>query len=169
MAAPASLWAPLVLARVLAADAPTVSQLDNHRVRGVIAVDAPVEKVRAVLADPQLIARIDNSGTTVTLKGRDGLCLLTHSAVAHPIARIEYVTRVCPIPGGWRSTLFQSDDLLDFESVWTVAARSGGAEVHYEIRTIPDIPVPQFIVDRQTRASVRTLLVKLRTYLEETP
>ena len=120
MAAPASLWAPLVLARALAADAPTVSQLDNHRVRGVIAVDAPVEKVRAVLADPQLIARIDNSGTTVTLKGRDGLCLLTHSAVAHPIAsqRPQRRSKGTKGPAPCRAANRQPGD-LGFLSSWS--------------------------------------------------
>jgi hypothetical protein len=162
------LW--MLTAMVTAASEPAVTQLDHHRVRGTIDVAAPVERVRAVLSDPRNIARIDDDGTTITMRGSDENCQLAHAAVAHPIANIEYLVKVCPVPDGWRSTLVQSDHLEAFESVWKVEAQGTGSQLLYEIRTIPKIPVPQFIVDRQTRASVHALLVKMRSHLDgETP
>ncbi|MBO83973.1 MAG: hypothetical protein CL927_01325 [Deltaproteobacteria bacterium] len=164
---PVAMWG--LLGAAAATEGPTVTQLDGHRVRGTIEVDAALETVRAVLSDPRRIARIDNSGTTVTLKGRDGACLLTHSAVAHPIASIEYVTRVCPIHDGFKSTLHQSNDLTDFESIWRMRERGSRTIVEYEIVTIPDLPIPQFIVDRQTRSAVASLLLKLQTHFGSKP
>lgn len=152
-----------------AASEPVVTQLDGHRVLGVIHVKAPLDVVRPVLSDPRRIARIDNSGTTVTLRGKDGKCLLTHSAVEHPIASIEYITKVCPIADGFKSTLHASDDLSDFESIWRMRARGAQTIIEYEIVTIPDLPIPQFVVDRQTRSAVRTLLLKLQAHFEAPP
>ena len=156
----------LSLAGVAQAAEPEVTQLDDHRVRGSVEVAVSADTARTLLADPRNVARIDNSGTTVTLKGDQGGCQLVHSAVAHPIASIAYDSKVCPTADGWRATLVKSDDLQAFESVWRVEASGTGTRIQYEVRTIPDIPVPQFIVDRQTRESVRSLLVKLRTHLE---
>jgi len=156
----------MLTALVTSASEPAVTQLDHHRVRGTIDVTASVERVRAVLADPRNIARIDDDGTTITMRGSDEDCELAHASVAHPIASIEYLVKVCPVPGGWRSTLVQSDHLEVFESIWKVEARGSGAHLLYEIRTIPKIPVPQFIVDRQTRASVHALLLKMRTHFD---
>jgi|GEM_PF-2488401 len=156
----------LAMAPLLLAADPTVAQLDDHRVRGSIDVAVPADTVRTLLSDPRNIARIDNAGTTVTLAGKADGCTLTHSAVVHPIASITYESKVCPIQGGWKATLVKSDDLQDFESIWTVEDKGDRTRIVYQVRTIPDIPVPQFIVDRQTRASVASMLVKLRTHLE---
>lgn len=156
----------LSLSTVALASAPEVTQLDNHKVRGTVEVAAPVERVRTLLSDPRNVANIDKSGTTVTIRGTEANCQLVHSAVAHPIASIEYETRVCPVADGWKATLVKSDDLVEFESVWKVEEKGDRTRILYEIRTIPDIPVPQFVVDRQTRTSVQAMLVKLRKHLE---
>ena len=159
----------LLLGVATAASEPVVTQRDGHRVHGVIHIDAPLRAVRPVLSDPRQIARIDNSGTTVTLRGKEGACLLTHSAVAHPIASIEYVTKVCPIADGFKSTLHASTDLTDFESIWRMRADGARTIVEYEIVTIPDLPIPQFVVDRQTRSAVHSLLLKLQAHFESPP
>lgn len=159
----------LLLGVAVAASEPVITQRDGHRIHGVIHVDAPLSAVRPVLSDPRRIARIDNSGTTVTLRGQEGDCLITHSAVAHPIASIEYVTKVCPIADGFKSTLHASTDLTDFESIWRMRADGARTIVEYEIMTIPDLPIPQFVVDRQSKSAVRALLLKLQAHFESPP
>jgi hypothetical protein len=151
----------------LAADEPAVSQLDNHRILGKVTVAAPLDRVRTTLADPRAIARIDNGTTTVTLQGKEGACQLAHSAVVHPIASIEYLTKTCPTSDGFKTTLVKSEDLTDFETIWRMKPAGDKTELEYEIRTIPNIPVPQFVVDRQTRSSVHAMLDKVRNHLEK--
>ena len=146
---------------------PTVAQLKDHKVSGVVVVAAAVEQVRAVLSDPRNIARIDNNGTSVELLDDSGRCQTVRTTVQNPIASIVYDAEVCPIDSGWRTRLLRSDDLEAFESTWRVQARSDGqTRVQYEVRTIPDLPIPQLIVDRATRSSVHSMLVKLRDHME---
>ena len=76
---------------------------------------------------------------------------------------------MCPISDGFKSTLLQSTDLVDFESIWRVHASGTRTIVEYEIVTIPDLPIPQFLVDRQTRSAVRSLLLKIQAHFEPPP
>lgn len=160
--------APWLAASALAFGAdPTITQLADHKVLGAIVVAVPVEQVRAVLADPRNIARIDNNGTSVKLLGDRGRCQAIRTTVDNPIASISYDAEVCPIHDGWHTRLVLSDDLRAFESTWQVRAHGNGqTQVQYEVRTIPDLPIPQFIVDRATRSSVDSMLVKMRMHLE---
>lgn len=163
---PLSLAATALLGSAFAAE-PTVTQLEDHRIAGAVVVQASIDQVRSVVSDPVLISRIDNSGTVIKLLGSQGGCTSIHTTVTHPIASIAYDAEVCPIESGWRTRMVKSDDLQAFESVWRVhPAADGHTRVEYEVRTIPDFPVPQFVVDRQTRSSVDSLLKKLRTHLE---
>jgi len=147
---------------------PTVQQLADHKVSGTVIVAAPLERVQSVLSDPRYIAKIDDNGTVVTILGNKAACQSIRTTVDNPIASISYDAEVCPIAGGWRTRLVQSDDLQAFESTWKLsAAEDGKTTVQYDVRTIPDIPVPQFVVDRATRSSVHSMLVKLRKHLED--
>ena len=149
------------------ASKPSVTQQPDHKVAGRVVVAASVETVRAALADPRTIARIDNNGTQVQLLGEEGRCTRTRTTVANPIASIAYESTVCPIAGGWHTRLLRSDDLKEFESTWRVVGRADGqTEIHYEVRTIPDLPIPQFVVDRATRASVHSMLINMRVHFE---
>ena len=151
---------------MVAAD-PVVTMLADHRVQGSIDLRVPADTVRALIADPRTIARIDNSGTTVTLKGRtEGGCQLVHSAVSHPIASVDYLSRVCPISDGWQSSLVESEGMAAFESVWRVQESGAQTKLTYELRAIPNLPIPQFVVNSQSRSAVQSLLEKLRDHLE---
>ncbi len=156
-----------VLGATFAAE-PTVTQLEDHRIAGAIVVRAPIDRVRSVVSDPVLVSRIDNSGTVVQLLDSKGRCTSIRATVTHTIASIAYDAAVCPVDSGWRTRLVKSDDLQAFESVWRVRpAVNGHTMVEYEVRTIPDFAVPQFVVDRQTRSSVDRLLKKLQVHLED--
>lgn len=156
----------LLLAWPVYAAEPHVAVSSDHTVDGSIVVAAPLNKVRALLADPTAIARLDNNGTTVTVRGTDGTCQRVHTAVEHPVASIDYEAKVCPTSEGWKAELVQSAHLQAFSSEWNLTPSGDGTRIRYRVRTVPDIPVPQFIVDRQSKSSVAALLVKLRTHFD---
>lgn len=163
-----SLVASLFLAcstPALASDDPTVSVASDHRVRGSIVIRAELGAVKSVLGDPVAVARIDNGPAAVSLVSKD-TCTTVQTRVEHPIASVDYTARSCPTSAGFRTELLQSDGIESYESEWEMEPVEGGVMVRYMVRTIPSIAVPQFIVDRQTKGSVKRLLRNLKAHLE---
>ncbi len=144
---------------------PDVSTAADHETTGRVIVAANADMVRAFLADPTRVASVDSGPAQVEVED-EGSCKLIRTIVTHPLASIRYRSRQCPNSSGFRTELVESTDLTAFHSEWAVRAIQGGTELIYKVRTIPSIAVPQFLVDRQTRASVTQLLERLKVSLE---
>ena len=155
-----------VLALVAIAAEPEVSVDGDHVVRGRMVVQAPKSVVDAVLDDPTRVAAIDDSGVQVTVKADEGRCKVVHTAIAHPLASAEYVSRACRTDDGWQHELVESRSIKAYEAEWTTEETDAGTEVTYAVKTETRLPVPQFVVDRQSRSAVARVLSRLRDHLE---
>jgi len=151
--------------RALAQDEPDIVVEADHRVSGAVMVRVPVDQARAMLADPVRVAEIEGGTARIRVLSEDS-CKNLHTAIAHPVASVEYTSRSCPTANGFHTKLVQSDTLEDFEAEWTVEEVEGGTLLRYVVRTIPRIAVPQFIVDRQSKGSVKQLLQRVKVHLE---
>ncbi|MCO4745157.1 MAG: hypothetical protein KC912_10235 [Proteobacteria bacterium] len=153
----------LLLSLAIAAE-PIVEIEDDSWISADIVLAAPIDKVAAVLSNPEEIGRIDGT-VTVTAKP-DEACMLTRTVVDHPIASVAYDSRVCPEGDGvWHAQL-ADDGLRSFESIWTVTEVSGGTRMQYRVRTQTNLMVPQWIINRSSAKSVAHTFEKLRDHLE---
>jgi hypothetical protein len=154
----------LLLPVALAAE-PTITVTGNNTIVGEILVESSLAEAEAIIADPVKMATIDGT-TTVTQEGTEGNCKRLIYIIPNPVASISYRAKACPHGSGWVYTLISSDDLSEYHSSWSATAEGGQTRIHYEIRTIPSIPVPQFIVNRQSQSAVKGFLTRLSDYLE---
>lgn len=125
---------------------------------------APVEKVAAVISDPPAIGRID--GTVTVTAVPDGECQMVTTKVDHPIASVLYDSRVCAEGEGTWHALLADDGMKSFESYWTVEAVDGGTKLGYRVRTLTNLMVPQWIINRSSSKSVTHTFEALRDHLE---
>lgn len=142
-----------------------VLETQNATVRGSVYVDAPADKVRALVGDPVEIARIDDRGATVDILNRASCTdLLTRSPTI--VGPISYRSRVCPTATGWSNTLVSSEDFEQFHEVWSVASEGRGTRLSYELTVVPKGPVPVMIVIQGTKNAVKGLLNGVREFME---
>jgi hypothetical protein len=135
-------------------------------VRGRMLVGASASAVALVLEDPTELAKIDNSGVQVTVQDNAEPCKTLLTQIAHPIASAEYTSLACRTESGWQHQLVESRAIKSYEAEWTVSETETGTEVTYAVKTETRLPVPQFVVDRQSRNAVARMLSKLRDHLE---
>ena len=64
------------------------------------------------------------------------------------------------------SQVLTGGDMKEFGSRWWVEESEVGSRVHYRVRTIPKMWVPQFIVNRSSVRSVEHLLGQLSLHFE---
>ena len=150
---------------VASAAEPVISVTSDHTIVGEVLVDVPLAEAEAVIADPVRMAQIDGT-TEVTQEGTEGSCKRLLFNIPNPVASISYRAKACPGQGGWIYTLISSDDLSDYHSAWSVVREGDLTRIRYEIRTIPSIPVPQFVVTRQSKSAVHGFLTRLSNHLE---
>ncbi len=154
----------LLFSVALAAE-PTITVNSDHTVVGEILVGISLEEAEAIIADPVKMASIDGT-TNVTQDGTEGDCKRLNYSIPNPVASISYRAKACPRGSGWIYTLISSDDLSEYHSSWSATREGTQTRIRYEIRTIPSIPVPQFIVNRQSQNAVDGFLTRLSDYLD---
>ena len=154
-----------LLLPVAFATEPSISVTNNHTIVGEIVLDIPLSTAEAIIADPVKMSIIDGT-TEVTEEGSEGSCKRLRYQVPNAVAPISYHARACPSTEGWIYTLISSDHLSDYHSAWSAVREGERTRIRYEIRTIPSIPVPQFVVNRQSKSAVHGFLTRLSNYLE---
>ncbi|TNE90666.1 MAG: hypothetical protein EP330_07700 [Deltaproteobacteria bacterium] len=152
-----------LLAAAWAAE-PVVAVGDDAWVEGHVDIAATPEAVYAVISVPTEVARIDGSVTVRTQAS--GECTAVHTVIEHPLAAAEYDSLSCPDGELAVSQSLVGGDMKEFASRWWVTAEGEGARLHYRVRTIPDLFVPQFLVNRSSAKSVDRMLGRLRDHLE---
>ncbi len=156
----------LVACLFVAAEAPAVVVLPDHTIAGTVTIQASPDTVRALVGDPVRVAGIDNTGVRVSVAPADGACQTVTSAVTHPIASVRYTTRQCPTADGFLATLVTSEQLKVFSARWSVQAAGPHTLLRYELKTVPSFPVPQFVIEGQSKSAVAGLLSRIQGYLE---
>lgn len=158
----------LLLALAAFAAEPVVQTGDDSTIAAWVDIPAAPGAVFAVVSNPAAVATFADNTTVDT--SVDGPCVAVTTHIDHPIAKATYETRSCPDGDlAVKQTLTGEGSMKEFESRWWVEPTDGGSRLHYRIRTIPDLPVPQFVVNRTTARSAGRLLGQLRDHFAPPP
>ncbi len=155
----------LAPATAFAQEDPEVTVQGDHEVRGEVLVHISADAARKLVDDPLRVSVIEGGTAQMKVVSQDA-CKTIMTEISHPVASVGYLSRTCPTAKGTRTELVESADLESFHSEWQVEEVEGGTLLRYLVRTIPRIPVPQFIVDKQSRGSVQRLLKRVKAHLE---
>ena len=157
----------IALTALALADAPEVVVSDDSWIVGTMTVDAPMDEVRALVHDPVKLSEIDPTDDTVKVEDK-GACQRLTMHINHPIAPLDYVVDSCPNPTGRTEKLVSSErGMSEFAMQWKLMPDGDArTKVEYRIRTVTSLMVPQFVVNRQSRKSVETMLTKVQEHLE---
>ncbi|MEZ4447996.1 MAG: hypothetical protein R3B09_00870 [Nannocystaceae bacterium] len=133
---------------------------DNDEVIAVVRIDAPLETVRKAL----ISAEKAHSYAPTTLAARattDGTCERIALRVKGLFSPFVATTRRCPTSDGWLEKLVESDDFSDYLAEWKLQSMGDATAVHYRVRTIINVSVPQSMITSQTRKVLKTTLQRL--------
>jgi len=144
--------------------APTVHVSDDGAVTGVVELSTSAADLRSRLADPTWLPTISKDGTTVTVAGRAGSCLLVDSASPNPVITVRYRTRQCPTDLGYESTLIQSDQFSEYAASWTITPTPQGSRATYVIRVKSTLWLPEAVVRRGVRTGIEQMLTNLEAW-----
>ncbi len=156
-----TLWVPVVLA-----GAPSVVVQEDGSVVGTVWVQVPPELVRSRVSDPVWVSRTDGSGTTITVAGRDGACLLLDVVTTSVVVDMHYTTRQCPTQEGVSSTLRSADVFTAYTTSWRVIPEGSGSRLEYRLYMQTSLVLPQSFVASMTQKGVRNLLERVGAALD---
>jgi hypothetical protein len=147
--------------RVVAAEPPPLQFVRTLEGGWQSVLDIPASEtiVRGALLDPIAAARFAPDIRTIAYVERGDCSRLR--AVTTGIPAVAYVYGRCPTADGWHETLVSSEDLDAYEVRWRFAPRGPGTTVTYMVRIDPRWPAPDFLVDRQVRSTMTTVLSRL--------
>jgi len=154
----AMMWATSARAAEPPPIAPTPNAAGVWRTTYVI--PAPVEAVRAALGDPIAAASFSPDITTIAYLSREA-CPTLRVETGVSIATVAYDYRRCSTATGWHETLVSSKALSVYEVRWDFTPVPTGTQVTYDVHIETSFPVPDFMVARQMRSSITTLLSRL--------
>lgn len=145
---------------------PEVVVQADHAVHGVVEVAASPEIVRARIADPRWVARVDGSGTKVELVAdapvqREG-CVVTDRSTPNAIATVRSRIEQCPTASGFVETLVASKSFDAYRVDWTLEPHGTGTRITYHLAMSTSMMVPQFVIDSQSRKAIEAMLTKLQ-------
>jgi len=153
---------------VSAMAAPTIS-LDGDVIVGVVEVAAAPDVVRERIADPTWVNAVDAGNTDVTVADRAEGCLVLDYLTTTTFATVRFRVRQCPTLDGVVTSLMQSDDFSAYQTSWVVRPNGveGGAVLVYRQEVRTRLPVPAFIVRRQSKRHIASLLARLEERFAE--
>lgn len=103
--------------------------------------------------------------STVSAKAtRDGACERVKLKTRGLLSPFELETRRCPTAHGWKETLVASDHFVEYWNEWVVEdAAGGGTTVVFRTRTLPNVAVPESLIQSETRRILNKLMHNLST------
>ena len=148
---------------------PTVTVRGTGDVEGVVTLPIPVETLRAKLVDPQFLPRVSGDGTTVTVAGREGDCLILDSVSPSSVVEVRYRVRRCPTATGFHIALVSSPSFDAYSTEIRLSPAGAGTELRYHLRVDPSFPVPAFVINSGTRDGIDRLLRGLEAWVAAHP
>lgn len=112
--------------------------------------------VRTVLLDPIAAANLAPDIRAIAYV-EDGECD-TLSVETAGFASVTYVYRRCPTTDGWHEWLLSSSSLDVYEVRWRLLAQGPVTHVTYMVRIDPRLPAPDFVLARQVRGTMTSVL-----------
>lgn len=159
------MWSGVLLALVLdvraeePAPGATMSQSDGFW-RTEMMVPVPLAEVRAALEDPIASSKFSPDISSLTYVTRGGECP-TLRAQLSGIVSLSYDYKRCVTQNGWRETLVSSAGLDAYEVQWELEAAGESTRVRYAVKVDTVVPTPEFIMNRQLKASMSTIVGRL--------
>lgn len=115
-----------------------------------IKLAAKPAKVRELLGSAERSHSL--APTTVAAKATpDGNCERVKLKTRGIIQPLEIETRRCPTTSGYKETMIASKDFAEYYNEWTVQESGDGSLVVFTSRTVPNMPVPEAILQSETR------------------
>lgn len=151
---------------VALAGTPTVVVQEDGSILATVSVRAPVELARSRISDPVWVARTDGSGTTITVTGREGPCLLLDVVSASVVVDVHYATRHCPTAEGVASTLRSADVFTAYSTSWRVTPEGSGSRLEYHFYMRTNLLLPQSFIVATTQKGVRNLIERVAASLD---
>lgn len=141
-----------------AADPPSITPTSSGDGfwRTELLVPAPIDVVRARLADPIATAKYSPDITSIQYVSQ-ATCP-TLRVVTEGMVDVAYDYKRCTTADGWHETLVSSDMLSVYEVRWRLASVEAGTQVSYDVKIRPNFPAPDFMLARQMKSSITTLL-----------
>jgi hypothetical protein len=123
-------------------------------------IPAPIEAVRAALGDPIAAAQLSPDIKAISYVSREA-CPTLRVETGMTFAPVAYDYRRCATSTGWHETLVASKALSIYEVRWSFVSVDAGTKVKYDVHIQPSFPAPDFLISRQMRSSITTLLERL--------
>ncbi|WAS95980.1 SRPBCC family protein [Nannocystis punicea] len=146
-----------------AADAPKVSTkiTPKGEVVASVTVAAAPAAVREVLGSAERSHGL--SPFTVSAKATpDGSCERVKLKTRGLLSPFELETRRCPTASGWKETLVASAHFVEYWNEWVVEdAGAGSTTVTFRTRTMPNVAVPEAIIQTETKRVLAKLMHNL--------
>lgn len=104
--------------------------------------------------------------TTVAAKATpDGDCERVKLKTRGILQPLEIETRRCPTSSGFKETMISSKDFLEYYNEWTVAESGEGSLVVFTSRTVPNVAIPESIIQSETRRVLGRVMRNLSSAL----
>jgi len=161
----------LLFALTAQAEPPKVD-VENGAIVGRILVPATPADVRRVVDDPVACGELnpdvvsvksqpDHTEATTPPTKKDDKCFDVVTETRGLFSPLHYRSRRCATVDGWEDRLLESSDFKSYESHWSLREVDGQTEVTLSVKTQVDLPVPQSIVETQSKRSVGKTLDNL--------
>lgn len=105
---------------------------------------------------------------TVSAKATaDGTCERVKLRTRGLLQPFEIETRRCPTTQGWRETMIASTDFLEYYNEWILEEDGDGSRVTFRTRSVPNVAVPESLIQAETRRVLARLLHNLQSAVGE--
>jgi ribosome-associated toxin RatA of RatAB toxin-antitoxin module len=123
--------------------------------------------VRGLLGDATRWHKL--APTTVSVKAtRDGECEKVKLQVRGLIEPFQVETRRCPTATGWLETKVASSDFSEYRNEWELAdLGEQGSMVTFRTRTIPNVQVPESLLQMETKRILMRVFKNMLSALGE--
>jgi hypothetical protein len=135
-------------------------------VRASVTVTASAEEVLRLLADHRAALSIcpDVRAVRVVHLAADG-CADLEVETTGLVNPMRYSSRRCPSGTGYREVLVRSEDFSENTFTWSVRDEGGARVVTLSVRSVPRLPVPDWILERAVQRSVEATVANLAARL----
>lgn len=154
----------LLLTAALAVD-PTATAPSSQAVVGTVSVASPADEVRRLLADPVRLSQLDGGTTKVTIRAREGSCVIADYLSPSFLMDVVYAVKQCPTTEGNAATLLSSNAFSSYRTEWKVQPEGAGSLITYRIDIDSSLMVPDSMVVGATKKAVQKLMETLRSQL----
>lgn len=154
----------LLLATPALAGEPDLVWEDDGTLRATVVFDAPIAKVKALLADPKKSVALspDVKSVDIAPKGECHQLTVTTTGVTDPF---QYVSLRCPTADGVKDEMISSEDYEVQWAVWTLTAQGDKTQGVLRSRTKLKMWVPERFVRGGIKKGVKRTIAAMQENL----